>query len=112
MNQHDQASEIHQATGAWETVFSDPPWNATSFLGAGVTTLAGLAAWAKVADARDAMLSGAIVNTSEVQPALHTALRAPRGSRIEVNGVNVVDDVARSQFIFPAIVDRSPLIVA
>ena len=55
--------------------------------------LAGLAAWAKVADARDAMLSGAIVNTSEVQPALHTALRAPRGSRIEVNGVNVVDDV-------------------
>lgn len=45
MNQHDQASEIHQATGAWETVFSDPPWNATSFLGAGVTTLAGLAAW-------------------------------------------------------------------
>ncbi|MFM1885512.1 MAG: hypothetical protein RL026_669 [Pseudomonadota bacterium] len=26
--------------------------------------------------------------------------------------VNVVDDVARSQFIFPAIIDRSPLIVA
>ncbi len=26
--------------------------------------------------------------------------------------VNVVDDVARSQFIFPAIVDRSPLIIA
>lgn len=45
MNQHDLASEIHQAAGAWETVFSDPPWNATSFLGAGVTTLAGLAAW-------------------------------------------------------------------
>lgn len=45
MNQHDQASEIHQAARAWETVFSDPPWNATSFLGAGVTTLAGLAAW-------------------------------------------------------------------
>ena len=55
--------------------------------------LAGLAMRAAVADARDAMLSGAIVNTSEVQPALHTALRAPRGSRVEVNGVNVVDEV-------------------
>ena len=55
--------------------------------------LAGLAAMARVADARDAMLSGAIVNTSEVQPALHTALRAPRGSKVVVNGVNVVDEV-------------------
>ncbi len=55
--------------------------------------LAGLAARTAVADARDALLSGAIVNTSEVQPALHTALRAPRGSRVEVNGVNVVDEV-------------------
>lgn len=55
--------------------------------------LAGLAARAAVSNARDAMLSGAVVNTSEVQPALHTALRAPRGSRVEVNGVNVVDDV-------------------
>jgi glucose-6-phosphate isomerase len=55
--------------------------------------LAGLAATARVAEARDAMLSGAIVNTSEVQPALHTALRAPRGSKVVVNGVNVVDEV-------------------
>ncbi|NBT36971.1 MAG: hypothetical protein EBT21_02450 [Actinobacteria bacterium] len=55
--------------------------------------LAGLAMRAAVADARDAMLSGAVVNTSEVQPALHTALRAPRGSRVDVNGVNVVDEV-------------------
>ena len=55
--------------------------------------LAGLAAQAQVTVARDAMLSGAIVNVTEVQPALHTALRAPRGSRVEVNGVNVVDAV-------------------
>jgi len=55
--------------------------------------LAGLAMRAAVANARDAMLSGAVVNTSEVQPALHTALRAPRGSRVDVNGVNVVDEV-------------------
>ncbi len=45
MNQHDPASDTHQAAGVFETLFSDPPWNATSFLGAGVTTLAGLAAW-------------------------------------------------------------------
>ncbi len=61
--------------------------------------LAGLAAEARVAVGRDAMMSGAIVNVTEVQPALHTALRAPRGSRVEVNGVNVVDAVwaARDQ---------------
>lgn len=45
MNRHDPAADTDQAAGAFETLFSDPPWNAKSFLGAGVTTLAGLAAW-------------------------------------------------------------------
>jgi uroporphyrin-III C-methyltransferase/precorrin-2 dehydrogenase/sirohydrochlorin ferrochelatase len=35
-----------------------------------------------------------------------------RAARERGTWVNVVDDAARSQFIFPAIVDRSPLIVA
>lgn len=34
-----------EATSALDTLFADPPWNATSFLGAGATTIAGLGAW-------------------------------------------------------------------
>lgn len=45
MNRQDPAPDADQAAGAFETLFADPPWNAKSFLGAGVTTLAGLAAW-------------------------------------------------------------------
>ncbi len=41
------------------------------------------------------LFSGARVNTSEGRPALHMALRAPAGTRIEVEGRNVVDDVQR-----------------
>jgi len=48
---------------------------------------AGVAAW------RDAMSAGAPVNRSEGRPALHTALRLPAGSRLEVDGVDVIPDV-------------------
>ncbi|MFS8064723.1 MAG: glucose-6-phosphate isomerase, partial [Luteimonas sp.] len=40
-----------------------------------------------------AMFRGDIVNTTERRPALHVALRAPAGERIEVDGVDVVPEV-------------------
>ncbi|MCD6725627.1 MAG: glucose-6-phosphate isomerase [Solirubrobacteraceae bacterium] len=40
-----------------------------------------------------AMFDGEEVNVSERRPALHVALRAPRGTRIAVRGRNVVPDV-------------------
>ena len=46
-----------------------------------------------VAQRREAMFSGARVNTTERRAVLHIALRAPRGSRIELDGVNVVPGV-------------------
>lgn len=45
MSQIEQDSQRHMAAGAFETLFEDPPWTATSFIGAGATTLAGLGAW-------------------------------------------------------------------
>jgi glucose-6-phosphate isomerase len=42
---------------------------------------------------RDAMFAGDKINTTERRAVLHVALRAPRGIRIEVDGVDVVPDV-------------------
>ncbi|MEO8363599.1 MAG: glucose-6-phosphate isomerase [Ilumatobacteraceae bacterium] len=42
---------------------------------------------------RDDMFAGVHVNTTEDRPALHTALRAPQGSKIMVDGVDVVTQV-------------------
>ena len=53
----------------------------------------------ELADARglraaiDAMFRGERINLTEGRPALHVALRAPRGERIEVDGQDVVADV-------------------
>ncbi len=41
----------------------------------------------------EAMFAGAHINTTEDRPALHIALRAPAGARIEVDGVDVVPEV-------------------
>ena len=41
----------------------------------------------------DAMFRGEIVNTTERRPALHVALRSPRGTSIFVEGTNVVPQV-------------------
>jgi glucose-6-phosphate isomerase len=41
----------------------------------------------------DAMFSGAHVNATEDRPALHIALRAPEGMRIEADGGDVVPEV-------------------
>jgi glucose-6-phosphate isomerase len=46
-----------------------------------------------VAQRRDAMFAGEMINTTERRAVLHVALRAPRGARIEVDGVDVVPDV-------------------
>ena len=46
-----------------------------------------------VAGRRDAMFRGETINLTEKRAVLHTALRAPRGARIEVDGRNVVPDV-------------------
>jgi glucose-6-phosphate isomerase len=44
---------------------------------------------------RDAMFAGEKINVTERRAVLHVALRAPRGSRIDLDGVNVVPDVHR-----------------
>lgn len=46
-----------------------------------------------VAELRDAMFRGEKINVTEDRAVLHTALRAPRGAVIEVDGVNVVPAV-------------------
>ncbi|GAA1977650.1 glucose-6-phosphate isomerase [Kitasatospora viridis] len=52
-----------------------------------------LAEAADVAGLRDAMFRGEKINVTEDRAVLHTALRAPRGAVIEVDGVNVVPEV-------------------
>lgn len=55
--------------------------------------LVDLASAAGVERRRDAMFSGAVMNSTEQRAALHVALRAPRTSSIEVDGVDVVPRV-------------------
>jgi len=59
-------------------------------------TLSLLMAVARVAgveELRDAMFKGRHINTTEDRAVLHVALRAPRGTRLEVDGHDVVPDV-------------------
>jgi glucose-6-phosphate isomerase len=42
---------------------------------------------------RDAMFAGDRINVTEDRPVLHTALRAPRGSTIELDGENIVPKI-------------------
>ncbi|WP_282692032.1 glucose-6-phosphate isomerase [Streptomyces sp. CC208A] len=58
-----------------------------------LTLLRELAAATDVAGLRDAMFRGEKINTTEDRAVLHTALRAPRGAVIEVDGENVVPKV-------------------
>ncbi|MFE9427668.1 glucose-6-phosphate isomerase [Kitasatospora sp. NPDC006697] len=55
--------------------------------------LRSLAEQVDVAGLRDAMFRGDKINTTEDRAVLHTALRAPRGAVVEVDGVNVVPEV-------------------
>jgi glucose-6-phosphate isomerase len=58
-----------------------------------LTLLRKLAEVRGVAALRDAMFRGEKINVTENRAVLHTALRAPRGAVIEVDGVNVVPEV-------------------
>jgi len=46
-----------------------------------------------VAQQRDAMFAGEIINTTERRAVLHIALRAPRGTRIMLDGTDIVAEV-------------------
>ncbi|MEV7728179.1 glucose-6-phosphate isomerase [Streptomyces sp. NPDC087917] len=52
-----------------------------------------LASATGVAELRDAMFRGEKINTTEDRAVLHTALRAPKGAVVEVDGENVVPEV-------------------
>jgi glucose-6-phosphate isomerase len=58
-----------------------------------LTALVRLCEQAQLGSALNAMFTGQRFNTTEDRAVLHTALRAPRGSSILVDGYNVVDDV-------------------
>ena len=58
-----------------------------------VELLLALARERRVAEHRDAMLRGEHVNRTENRPALHVALRMPRGRSLVVDGRDVVRDV-------------------
>jgi glucose-6-phosphate isomerase len=55
--------------------------------------LVALAKSAKIEAARDAMMRGDIINTTEHRAVLHTALRRPKSEMVFVDGHNVVHDV-------------------
>jgi glucose-6-phosphate isomerase len=58
-----------------------------------VAHLVAVARAAGVEQRRDAMLAGDPINTTEQRSVLHTALRAPRGASVVVDGRDVVVDV-------------------
>ncbi|MDY0330882.1 MAG: glucose-6-phosphate isomerase [Thiomonas sp.] len=58
-----------------------------------LTWLADLARQCGLPERRDAMFRGEPVNATEKRAALHTALRAPRGVKAVVDGVDVVPEV-------------------
>jgi glucose-6-phosphate isomerase len=58
-----------------------------------IALLLQLAAERDVAKRRDAMFAGEKINTTERRAVLHVALRAPRGSRIMLDGADIVADV-------------------
>ncbi len=58
-----------------------------------LSALLALAAEVGLTERRDAMLRGEPINVTEDRAVLHTALRLPAGSRLEVDGQDVVGDV-------------------
>ncbi|MFO0004034.1 MAG: glucose-6-phosphate isomerase, partial [bacterium] len=68
--------------------------------------LLALAEASELTDKRAAMFAGEPINSTEQRAVLHTALRAPVGSRIEVGGVDVVADVHRTLERMAKLVDE------
>ncbi len=103
---HEQVKDVHL-----RTLFADDPERVARFSvdGAGLfldysknritqetlRLLLALADQQGVTRRRDAMFAGEKINATERRAVLHVALRAPRGDRIEVDGVDVVTDVHR-----------------
>src|SRR4029450_6873639 len=58
-----------------------------------LNALVDLADQVGLADRRDAMLAGEHINVTEDRAVLHTALRAPEGSSLVVDGVDVIPEV-------------------
>jgi len=58
-----------------------------------VARLLAVARAAGVEERRDAMFAGERINTTEDRAVLHVALRMPKGTRLEVDGADVVADV-------------------
>jgi glucose-6-phosphate isomerase len=101
---HAQIKDVHL-----RKLFADDPGRAERFSaeGAGlfldysknritdetVKLLLQLAEDCGVAKRRDAMFAGEKINTTERRAVLHVALRAPRGTKIAVDGVDVVPEV-------------------
>ncbi len=101
---HDRIKDVHL-----RTLFSDDPGRADRFSaeGAGLfldysknritdetlPLLLRLAEQQGVTRRRDAMFAGEKINATERRAVLHVALRAPRGTRIEVDGADVVPEV-------------------
>jgi glucose-6-phosphate isomerase len=71
-----------------------------------LSLLVDLARAAHLEERRDAMLSGAHINTSENRAVLHTALRLPRDAQLEVDGQDVVADVHEVLDAMGAFTDR------
>ena len=68
-------------------------YSKTSVTSETMALLLRLAEAADVAGKRDAMFAGEAINTTEKRAVLHTALRAPVGSRVMVDGTDVMPEV-------------------
>ena len=68
-------------------------YSKTSVTSETMALLLELAESADVVGQRDAMFAGEAINTTEKRAVLHTALRAPAGSRVMVDGADVMPEV-------------------
>jgi glucose-6-phosphate isomerase len=85
--EHDR-SEFRNTVAGVEVDFSRQRIDSTVWKG-----LKALVDQCDVAQARDDMFAGVQINTTEGRAVLHTALRLPRESVLQVDGVNVVEQV-------------------
>ena len=54
----------------------------------------------------ESLFKGDHINDSEDRPALHTALRTPKGTTLEVDGVEIIEEVHQNLERMEAIVDK------
>jgi glucose-6-phosphate isomerase len=88
--QPDRAAEMTVAAGDLTLDFSKHRITAE-----GLSALMGAARRVGLEQWRDAMFAGRHINTTEDRAVLHVALRMPEGTRLDVDGQDVVGDVHR-----------------